>query len=1103
MYMHCIEEQRVHPAWQYIFVVPEQASLSTQQQLIRIHPAHSLFGMDVMSFKRLAYRIFEEQNVHLPVVLDEVGKSMLLKKVLLEVQDQLTVYKGSSSKPGFIQKLRSMLSEMTQYQVDEGVLAQAVPQLAGTPQLQGKLHDLMIIRRAFDKALAEHYITAEELMPELTRLVHTSAFLKNSVLVLDGFSDFTPVQCTLMGELLNQCREVYVVLDMTRRELLAPRSDNTLFHLSRTMMDQLSTLAEKAGVPVADPLWLSQEQDYFESEELSFLERHFEQAYGTYVKTPDDLLLLEAENPSYEVEQVCGEIMALVRGGMHYRDLAIVTTDLHTYGDLLERKLLQAGVPFFSDNRHNLSGNMGVLTVLYALEAVEQNFSYEAVFGYLKSGWCREQALVDLMENYCIAAGVRGKKNFEKNWEWKPSAFSEEELALVNEGKNRLLAPLWRLNSAVKGRLTVQERIRALRDFLEDIAFETQMSDAAGELEKRGELELSMEYGQVSEQISGLFDQVCEMLGTERISLKELTEILKTGFGEISVGVVPPTLDGLVIADLRRSRLPEVRAVFVLGMNEGHFPSRAVGGGILNDLDREQLKGCQVRLAPTAKKEGLSDKFHIYRTLTKPGRKLILSFSRQGMDGKALRPSYVLGQIRRLFPALTPVSKGGSIYQVRQGLEALAAGESGQERALRAFYERRPEYAPVVKLIDQARGIRHEAQHIRPETAGILFGQPPITSVTHLEQFASCQMAHFLRYGLQLRERQEHTLQNLDMGNLYHDALDHIFRQMKKEGLSAQDLSDKVRSRLVEEGLNHALERFSSDLFDTSFKNDHTRSRMRDVLSLNLEAVTQQMTAGDFETLKTEMAFGMKGSEEFPAMTISDSPLALMGKIDRLDGAFGPDGSRYLRVVDYKTGGTRFDFTKLMNGLQLQLMLYLSAAVGREDGKAAGAFYYHIDEPVVELSPQELQSLSEEEAGALVRERQLQKLRLKGLLSEEREVLELFEHDLPQYQTSKVLEGLKLKKDGGYASGSPVLSGAFLDRCMEEAEDRAGGLGRTMLAGEIDTNPYLYGRERACTYCPYSGICGFCTAFPGYQYRRISKQNMTEVFQTPTAHEEG
>jgi ATP-dependent helicase/nuclease subunit B len=979
--------------------------------------------------------------------------------------------------------------------VDEGVLAQAEEEMKDQPQLSAKLHDLLIIRRAFVKALSESYITAEDLMPELTRLVHTSEFLKNSVLVLDGFADFTPAQFSLMGELLCRCREVYVVLDMTRKQFLAPRSENALFHLSRGMIDGLSSLAEKAGVPVAPPIWLSEDQDHYESEELRFLERHYEQAQGVYSKPTTDLLFLEADTPNGEVEQVCAQILKLAREqGMHYRDMAIITTDLHTYGDILERKLLQAGVPFFSDNRHNLSGNIGVQTLLFALEAVEKNFTYETVFCYLKSGLFPERYMIDLMENYCIAAGIRGLKNFQRVWEWRPETISEEELAQINAQKGVFLEPLFALNGSIKGKMTVKQRVQALRSFMEQIRFQEQMESLSAELVRRGELELAQEYQQVQEQIETLFSQMEEMIGQERISLKELSEILETGFSEISVGVVPPTLDSLVIADMRRSRLADVKVVFVMGMNEGSFPSMSGGAGILNDADREQLKECHVALAPTAKKESLADRFHIYRTFTKPSKRLYFSCSRQNTDGKTLRPSYVLGQIRRLFPALTSIPEGVEIYHVRQGLEALAAGNMQETAALRSFYAEQPEYAGMLAMIDRGRNVKHVEEYIAPQTAGKLFAQPPLTSVTHLEQFAACQMAHFLKYGLHLKVRQEHQLRNLDMGNLYHEAFDIIFRRIGQEGLDFGMLQEEQKDALVEEGISQALEHFSSDLFDSSSKNDYTRTRMREILRLNLDAVLEQLSAGAYSNVKTELAFGMKGSEQHPPMRLEDSAFSLMGKIDRLDEAKGADGSSYLRVVDYKTGNTRFDFTGLMNGLQLQLMLYLSSAVEMKSGtRADGAFYYHIDEPVVELSAKEAAELAEDEKKELIRERQLQQLRMNGVLNSEEESVRLFETNLSSYQTSRVLEGLKLNKNGGFAASAPVIPERYMGMLMDEAKEQTVKLGDAMLTGAIDTNPYLYKKKKPCTYCEFSQVCGFNIGFSGYHYRRLQEQRMMEV----------
>ncbi len=1093
MYKRMIDESGKNPDVHYVFVVPEQASLTTQQELVKAHPCHALMGVEVMSFKTLAYQVFEELGMGIPTVLDDVGKSMLLRKALLKVNDELIVYKGSSRRPGFIDKMKTMLSELTQYSVDEAVLEKAAGDMENA-QLSAKIHDLLLISRAFNEELSGSYITAESILPEFVKCARNSEYLKNSVLVFDGFSDFTPAQYDVLAELLNTCMEIYVVLDMSRESLGKSSGENALFHLPRTIIDGLSTLAEKNNIAISDTIWIPEEtarEDYYVSSEVRFLERTFEQTLGVYPKPTEDIFLMEAESPETEVEQVVAHILKLAREeGYSYRDMAIITTNLETYGEYLEKKLMQAQIPYFSDNRHSLMGNVGVETVLSALLCVEENFSYEAVFRYLKCGFFSDLTLIDMMENYCIAAGLKGRKKFEKVWEWKPGFITEDDLQRLNEEKGIYLEPLFKLNGTIKGRLNVGERLSALQAFLESISYEERMNELAAELEARGEVELSQEYTQVLPYLEKLMAQMRDMIGSEKMSLRELCDVIESSFMAVSVGVIPPTVDNLVIADMRRSRLENVKAIFVIGMNDGLFPAQKGGAGILSDIDREELVQRNVKLAPTAKRESFSDKFYIYRAFTKPDGRLYLSCSRQSEDGKKLHPSYVLGQIRRIFPKLTSVSESEKIYHARQGLEILAGDVSN--RTLYDFYRKSPEYLPVLKMIEAGKNIKKSDVKIDAETAGQLFGTR-VTSVSHLEKFAACEMSHFLRYGLRLNERQEHTLRALDFGNLYHDAFDIIFRETKAAGETITELSPKRLEQLTELGINKALENFSSDIFESSAKNEYTFERMRGVLSLNLEAVILQLKAGKYAPVKTEMSFGMRGSDENPPLQIDGSPYALMGKIDRLDEAVAGDMT-YTRVVDYKTGNTKFDYTKLINGLQLQTMLYLSAVVdGKQSSQPAGAFYYHVDEPIVELNEAELSGMSEDEIREAVHEKQLEELRLNGILNTDGESLELFETGLSANTASKVLAGLKIKKDGDFAASSPVISGETMNSLMDIAKEQTIRLGEGILKGDVDTNPYIYEQKKPCDYCEYKQICGFNGAFPGYKYRRIGKRSILEA----------
>ena len=689
LYEELIRQSVAHPDRQYIVLVPEQSTLQAQKELVTYHPGHGMMNIDILSFERLAYRVFDELGVDPGVILDDLGKSMLLKKVAASHIKELSVYGRQVSRVGFTDQMKSTLSEFYQYRLHPEQLDELVEAAEESPLLSCKLRDISMIFRAFEEAMDKDCITAEELLEVLAANIFRSKLIKGSTIVMDGYTGFTPVQYEVIAGLLPCAPKVVVTVTIDpEEEPYRRRGSYDLFYMSRNTIERLSELAANAGVPRDQDVLLSGKPvfRFGENPELAHLEeRLFRYPVEAYVPRRTDepgreyemrepqasdqsresidskkanreksaICLYAASDRRGEMEYVCREILSLVRDeGYRYRDIAVLTKDMAGFASRAELMFEAAGIPCFMDDTRSMLSNPLVELIRACLEVIRQDFSYESVFRYAKCGFGPlENEELFALENYVIALGIRGASAWKKRWERTYRGEELINLDRINEARELLIRPLLELRPILKDKeCTCEEKIEALAVWLEGMAGAEKLTAMGARLEAEGNLRLAREYAQIPAHIAELFDRVKGLLGGEALSLDELSEILDTGFEEIRIGTIPPCIDRVTMGDLERTRLSGVKAVFLVGFNEGIIPAPDSRNGLLTEYDREQLKELGAELAPTAKEQGFIEKFYLYLALTKASELLYLCWSEKSDDGKAARPSAYLSLIRKLFP---------------------------------------------------------------------------------------------------------------------------------------------------------------------------------------------------------------------------------------------------------------------------------------------------------------------------------------------------------------------------------------------------------------------------------------------------------------------
>lgn len=1201
---------------QYIFIVPEQYSMQTQRELVLDHPAHVLVNIDVLSFGRLAHRVFEETGVDQRIVLDDIGKSLLLRRVCSRCEKKLQVLSRGIHKPGMIDEIKSVLSEFMQYGIGEEQILEMAEYASGHGQnaLSARLRDMKLLLAEFKAEERDRYVTGEETLDLLAASICRSESLQNCVVVFDGFTGFTPSQYRVVVELIRCSKEAFFSftisndqgpgIDATIENGFAG-SEKDLFYLTRRTVRDILKMAKEKGIRHGEDIFLpfvpdgclapgpsprrsgsdipgekvlrsdgereksrgsdgEREMDcgsdggpvsqiraggsrqnssrlfrFRNSSVLAHLEksifRHPEIPFtaergGEGSRSDLGIRLFEAASPREEVRQIYFRIREIIRStGCAYRDFAIVTADLETYGDLFELEAGRCRIPVYIDRTSGVFHNILIEGIRGVLQISADSFSYASVFRYLRSGLSRlTNREVDLLENYCLAHGVRGKKRwgmpFDASCEAARLKFLKEVQPVTGEARG----PAGR---------TAGARTRDLYDFLVQCGAQERAQALADEFGKNGDVVREKQYRQIYRAVIDLLDQIYGLAGQDRMSTRDYLELLEAGFSQIRLGTLPQRVDRVLVGDMERTRLTQIRYLFFAGANEGNIPRSASRGGILSDMDREFLARSGAVLAPTPRQQIFTQRLYLYLNMTKPSDLLVVSYSKSTQDKKSLRPSYLVTMLRNLFPDLkteimAEQNFAGMISDRTGGQGILAEmmrcfvegqypeGTPGFDsfRLLYGFYTSPEVMADqqVRKMVLRLRNAalyRYKPQKLKNEIVSALYGNSITGGISRIETGANCLLKHHLRYGLSLRERDLYEYAAVDEGTILHEALQRFDLALRGEGLTWRSFTVKDAERLCGEVLRREAALYRDLLLFKSRRDEKRLDRLERRLLRTVDTLQYQICRGDLDPVASELSFGVSktAKNSMPSIRFdlgNGRRLFLVGRIDRVD-MYLEEGKRFIRIMDYKTGKNDLDEEKIRRGLRIQLITYmeairnadpavldtLSGASGEIENIPSAFLYYQMAEPVVSLSVEEAfktvrtgtDSPGENDSGPAAEENGpvmdaiRKKLRPTGLVYAMEESIAHLDRFFKK-NSDVIPVG---RTSNGYSSASRIIDPPGYLELAQAARDAVCIVADRILDGRVDASPAVVDRRTiSCTYCPYIGACGFDMRIRGYILRK-------------------
>ena len=1001
---YVLSEAAANPSRQYLVVVPEQICLKTQKEYVAKSANHGILNIDILPFSRLAHRITDEvgdsrANV---TTLDDMGKSLLIEHIANIHKDELTVIGENIGKLGYIEKVKSAISEFMQY----GISVEKAYELAAKSESQGhgflasKLKDVAFLYDCFSQTIKDRYTTVEETLDRTADIVHNSDTIKNSVIVFDGFTGFTPVQVKLIGRMMEYAVDIHVALLLEESganrkdengnanrlvEDKSARINNTikeheLFYLSKRTINQLERMADERHVRIEDPY----KYNTFSATTKSVPSvDNFSQTNCPGEKRCITPAILIGQNPDEEIEMVCGQIRRLVRGnGYRYKDIAIITGDIEKYRRTVGRVLGGHGIPYFIDKSEPVLMNPFTEYIRSIISVYVDNFSPASVFRFLKSGIVEfDSEEICILENYCIATGVKGYKKWHSRFVEITRTFDADNAIAIDKIREQVISKIdsfagylnegnanTRLMPADKHE--VRDFAAAIYRFIDADDMEQKLKESAKRFEAEGNFEKKEEYSQVYVRFMNILDQLCELIPDEKINIKEFGELIDAALSEVRIGILPGRIDYVQIGDLTRSRLDAPKALFIVGANDGIIPSVSGKSGIINDADKEFLlkQDEELMLAPTVREDEYTQRLYLYMMMNAPTEKLFVSYAGISSDGKALTPSYIIRKLKQQNPGIEVLhARDNEDYRdayldIANNLYSVICGEADSSTTdrilnlLRVILSGNDHEQIRSKLYDilnyalltsgseingilgvgvsengiSENGVSENGDSIGKALANALYGRKIVGSVTRLETYANCAYQYFLKYGLKLNERETFEFEANEMGSIFHGSLSEFASLMDEEGISWPDISEEDEKRLVDRAVEKSVASEHMAKLYTTARSTYMVSRIKRIMGRTVNVLKAQLEHGEFKPKHFEVDFDTLGDLNCLNIRLSDEEMMrLKGRIDRVDTASTDEGT-FVKIIDYKSSGKSMNLLAVYEGRQLQLLTYLNAAMEAE-----------------------------------------------------------------------------------------------------------------------------------------------------------------------------
>ena len=1084
-----------NPTDNLILLVPAQATYQAQRAILANKKITGYSRLRVLSFERLTFLLVGKHTAKPEI--SQIGREMIIHRILRANRDELTVFSQAAQTPGLATKLAETIVEMhrcAHTDCDVQQLAQALQKTETHNLTALKFADIALVFEQYLKFIGGKFVNPDIQLSDALEKVPQADFLDGAKLWVDGFAGFTIQQLRLLVEILRVAAESHIALclDPTTIDVQNPDAaglDSTsLFSPTERTFADLVEIVKKCKLNLTEPVILNRPLRFSASQPLAHVEQNlFNHVTEPTIKAKDNIHITAAANRRAEVEYVARQIIKLVRGrDYRFRDIGVIASDISSYQHYIEAAFNDYNMPFFIDRPKSLSTHPVIELITSALQAVTNGFSSSDVFTYLKTGLAPVQRKdVDILENYCLAFGVQGDDWLvQTDWAFAGKDDPQFDRKKINEIRPDAITPLLKLRQKLSadknGPLTATQFTLAIWDFLERLNIREKLSQSSD----RDPADRDHGHRQFYDKLVDIFDELDEIFGAELMTIGHWVSILCNAFSKLTLKLIPPTLDQVLVGSIERSRHPDLKAVFLVGATQKQFPEPVSFDSILTDEDRDTAADHDFILAEKAEQKLATRQYLAYIAFTRPSEYLYVTYPLMDDYGIALVPSPFLDSLKSLFvdltdqPAATDKSDAEDVY-TSVGLADLLCEKLGKDAGiphdqsdmlseLVESLSQDSELAPIGRQVKYALSYDNKAA-LDKDFAKQIFTDSLTCSATRLSSFAACPYQHFARYILDLQERRLFSFEPIDLGRFYHRVLDGLFKRLKKENKDFTTASDDQLRRACTEQIAATIE---NDTFLSNFKNrrHHNEYIIKSasyILQDCVVAYGRMARAGSLRQIASELAFG-KGAQDSVQCTFTtphDRKINLKGVIDRIDCA-NVDGRRVAIILDYKRRPRTVSWNQLYYGLDMQLPIYMLALAsaqiaGKTIDSVAGAFYIPVEPAPPKAAVGDLQQLPAKFY-----------YKAKGIFNGQfARILhsELTPGRWDQFYNFFITKG---RPYGHFASSGALKPDQFAN-LLQFTKSRIIELVERMSSGRIDITPYRLANKSPCSYCDYRAVCKF------------------------------
>ena len=1033
-------------------ITPEQFSFTAEQKLLEILDEGATTKVEVLSFARMAYRVIKETIGLQKKNLTDSGKSMIISELLEDHQKELN-FLGRNMEN--IELIITQITEFKKHNITVDMLEKQMKN-AKDRYLQLKLKDMLLIYKKFEDKIQGNYIDENDLLTILAENIEKSHLFDNAIFYIDEFAGFTKQEYNVISNIVNIAKEIYItVCSDDLRIIKSPESD--IFYDNKQTIQTLKSISE-----IDKEIFLSTPYR-FKNEELKHLEKNiFGLPFTTYAKNVENVSLTMAKNQYEEIEYIAEEIIKLIRDrGYRYRDIGVITKNLDTYSSLCKAIFSEYEIPVFIDDKKDITGDIFIKYVLSILEIFAKNWTYESVFNYLKSGIVNIDRVYEL-ENYCLKWNIKGRKWYERQWNFESQEnFTKEQ--------NEVIMPLLELKQSLIGAKTADQISKKLYKFIVE-----------NTENKEVEVESFNIVVEVLEEIAYLFEN-------EKMSFDTYTRLLKTGISGKEIGQIPQTQDKVTIGDVNRSKTHKVKAIFIIGVNDGIFPSIPSSEGFFGDKDREKLKEEGIELAKGTIEKMYEENFNIYKTFSSAEERVYISYPVADIDDKPLRRSTMISKIKKIFPKIKEnvYKQNNEISTKKVTFSKLLSNVNnmkGNWYEIYKWYRNNEEWSYRLDKALDGLDYTNIPEKISKENVQKLYGDILHTTVSRLETYRQCGFSYYLKYGLKLSEKEKMDIKPVDTGSFMHNVIDTFFKKVENVKKLTDEQIQDVLNKIIEEELRMPR----SHIFTLTAKYMTLVKRLEKVVFLSMKYIISSLRYSEFDVLQTELEFGNK---EYPPieMTLdSGKRVSIAGKIDRIDIARTING-KYIRIIDYKSSTKDIELNQVVSGLQLQLLTYVDAVVQKQNVKPAGALYFTLLEPKLIGNRK---NMTKEEIEETIKKN----YKMDGLILADVNVIKMMDKTLETGKSQIIPVELNNSGEINYKNSKTVTEEEF-EKLQKYTVKLIKQISKEILAGEIKLKPYyiISKKKTPCKYCKYKSICGFNPRLAENNYMYVGNRPRQEI----------